>query len=70
MQQEDRYLTLFEVVEASQLSESTVRRHIWTKKLKAGRVDGTGPYRVNVIDFHIWMRNEAETARNDPSHKE
>ncbi len=64
----DQYLSLQDVVKLSRLSEVTVRRHIHSGQLVAerpGHVGGNGsvPYRISVIDFHVWMRNERNTKR-------
>lgn len=47
-------MTAAEVAAVLRITAKTVREHIRRGKLRAMRIDGTGPYRVRAVDAQQW----------------
>jgi excisionase family DNA binding protein len=62
-------MTATEVAAVLRITPKTVREHIRRGKLRALRIDGTGPYRVRDVDAQAWPRRSwsSPTSARSPS---
>ena len=56
MGSEEKLLTVKEVAEQLRVSERTVMRYIYAKKLKAAKV---GQWRIKLIDLSLCLKNNS-----------
>jgi excisionase family DNA binding protein len=51
-------MTAAEVAAVLRITPKTVRQHIRRGRLRAIRIDGTGPYRVRAADAQAWAESQ------------